>query len=99
MLPAEGQARLLRQQFPRRRVDASLPQRLLNERPFGIGVCVPAVRMLRSELLFQAGVFAAEPGITTQHIPERQHGSGVRMLALDYLQVMGPGLRPRPQQP
>ncbi len=94
-----GQPHLLGQHIPWRRLDACLPQRPLDENSLRIGIGVAALRMLPGELFLQAGVLAAKPGISAQHIPEHQQCSGLRMPLLDHMQVVSPGLWPGTQEP
>ena len=55
--------------------------------------------MLAGEVRLQLRVVATQARIGPQGIPEGEQRLSMQMIALDHMQVMGPGLWPGPQEP
>src|SRR5580693_10747971 len=94
-----GRLGLLGQQVARRRLDTSTAQHPLNEAALGVGVGVAVAGVLAGEILLQLRVVATQARIGPQGVPEGNQRLSMGMIALDHMQVMGPGLRLGPQEP
>ena len=92
----QGRLGLLGQPVPRRRLDARSAQHSLNEAALGVGIGIAVAAVLAGEILLQLRVVVTQARIGPQDVPEGDQRLSMGIIALDHMQVMGPGLRPGP---